>query len=161
QELIDGTLDPAAPHPRRRAEMASSLPLKFSVAEESGGGAPSPRNERALAAADTSLSRTPRLESSPRFALRAEAPGVVGPLREETGAFTITVGIANGGESKSVSYSFPKTGWNEWWKAHQAEFDPSTVSAVARSWPGFATRSTNTGASSPCPADGWDNGLLD
>jgi len=148
--LLDGTLDPAADHPRRIIVPAEhELPISTA---SPGQPFSSSRHE---------TMPLQGIRETPEEVIRPTptATDAIGPVEESAGHFSIR---ASGPESSSpgVIYRVPKTTWDEWWAAHQTSLDESGIAAVAEAtaMDDFATSALDAS----CPADDtWDNGALD
>jgi len=155
-QLMDGSMEYTAEHPRRKVvETRLTLPPINLVP----GDSTLPLD--AMAAPRTGLSASPEEFEK----LRQSAPsqvGETGALREETGAFVFNVLLeSEPGLIRVASYTIPKTTWDAWWRDRSATFDESLAAAVADSgWDELADLAAT--AAPVCGKDDtWQNGVLD
>ncbi|HEX9428620.1 MAG TPA: kelch repeat-containing protein, partial [Candidatus Polarisedimenticolia bacterium] len=112
--LLSGTLDLEAEAGNRRIEVVARP-------DRSAGGALPDQSTFSPEEFDSWRSLAPALVRE------------IGPLREEEGAFTIRVILAEDDRSTKVAiYSLPKLSWDEWWNGVSVDLDERTVRAVAR-----------------------------
>jgi len=151
--LLDGTIDPAAEHPRRIVEPAGhEMPVPADSSTDE-------RFRSSVNATISPLQGFQTLGASPTEEIKPTPTitDTIGPVEENAGAFSIRVAGAEA-EAGGIIYRVPKTTWDEWWAARQGTLNESDMTVVARaSGIDMSARSLED-----CPPDDtWDNGTLD
>ncbi len=154
QQLAAGTLDPAAPHPRRIVEdtVEGVIP-----AGEAGGTAPRTTRMQQVEGESGDTPAMPGLAAGSSSPM--PRPEELGIVMDEIGSFRVQALIPSDGESSLAVYTVPKVSWDTWWGMRRLERTGAAVAAVAGPWKGFIASRRAAGLS--CHPDGWDNGLLD
>ncbi len=95
---------------------------------------------------------------------RSSAPagiGEIGPVVEEPEEFAIRTVMSEGAATfRLATYVVRKTAWDDWWQAHQADFEEGSVAAVSTvpGGPSVNLKAPTLRCSQP---DTWNNGRLD
>jgi len=152
--LLEGSLDPATPHPRRTI---------VELRREGEGIGSEPHGPPGVASGGLDVARRD-LDPSAFDRARRRAPrqvGEVGPVREEREAFAVRLVLAETVESVTIAtYSVPKRTWEDWWGEAQGRLDESSIWSEPASRDGISLLATrqeslwSLGRPSDAAADG-------